>query len=153
MSALDLASVVGLELPGFGVTVERGALRFFAAAIGELDPVYSDVHAARAAGYRDLPAPPTYLFSLEAQRPAKNLVLDRLGVDYRRILHGEQRFDHTAVACAGDELDFELSIVDAYEKRQGALNFVVRQTVVRRSGYEIARLKNVLVITGEKRAS
>ena len=43
----------------------RGRLRFFAKAIGETDPVYTDDAAARDAGYPDLPAPPTFLFAAE----------------------------------------------------------------------------------------
>ncbi len=40
--------------------MERGRLRMFAAAIGETDPIYTDVEAARAAGHPDLPVPPTF---------------------------------------------------------------------------------------------
>ncbi|MDO8773368.1 MAG: MaoC family dehydratase N-terminal domain-containing protein [Burkholderiaceae bacterium] len=52
--------------------IERQRLRFFARAIGETDPVYTDVEAARAAGYADLPAPPTFLFSADLDTGALN---------------------------------------------------------------------------------
>ena len=52
---------IGHELPDSVMTIERSRLQFFAKAIGETDPVYTDVAAARAAGYADLPAPPTFL--------------------------------------------------------------------------------------------
>ena len=58
-------SIVGTEEPARTFDVERGRLRFFAKAIGETDPVYTDVEAARAAGHPDLPVPPTFLFGLE----------------------------------------------------------------------------------------
>ena len=61
--------------------VERGRLRAFARAIGEPDPIYSDLDAARAAGHRDLPVPPTFFFgmTLEAERPFD--YLEHLGVE------------------------------------------------------------------------
>jgi hypothetical protein len=37
------------------------SVRAFARGVGYTDPVYFDVEAARKAGYRNLPAPPTYL--------------------------------------------------------------------------------------------
>ena len=46
------------------VDVEKGRLRFFAKAIGETDPVYTDEAAAKAAGYKSLPAPPTFALCL-----------------------------------------------------------------------------------------
>lgn len=55
--ALDKA-VIGTTLPATTLTVERARLRFFAKAIGETDPVYTDVDAAKAAGHPDIPAPP-----------------------------------------------------------------------------------------------
>ena len=43
---------IGHELPASVLDVEKGRLRFFAKAIGETDPVYTDEAAAEAAGYR-----------------------------------------------------------------------------------------------------
>ena len=54
---------IGHELPASVLPIERSRLQFFAKAIGETNPVYTDVAAARDAGYPDLPAPPTFLFA------------------------------------------------------------------------------------------
>ena len=56
---------IGHELPGSVLPIERSRLQFFARAIGETDPVYTDVAAARAARNPDLPAPPPILFVAE----------------------------------------------------------------------------------------
>lgn len=56
---------IGHELPPSVLPIERSRLQFFAKAIGETDPVYTDAAAARDAGYPDLPAPPTFLFAAE----------------------------------------------------------------------------------------
>ena len=56
---------IGHQLPPSEMVLDRSRLRFFAKAIGETAPVYTDVQAAQAAGYADLPAPPTFLFGAE----------------------------------------------------------------------------------------
>jgi hypothetical protein len=139
-------TVVGLRTPAFTVPAERGRLRFFAQAIGEQDPLYSDLDAARAAGHPDLPVPPTFLFCLEMDRPDPFSFLAEAGIDLARVLHGEQRFAYHAMAYAGDELTFESHIADAYDKKGGALRFLVRQTHVTRAGELIADLTNVIVV-------
>ena len=52
-------SKIGHEFTPFTVDVEKGRLKFFAQAIGETNPIYTDETAAQAAGYKALPAPPT----------------------------------------------------------------------------------------------
>lgn len=143
---VDPLSLIGMELPGLTTIVDRIGLRSFATAIGESDPVYSDVAAARADGYPDVLVPPTYLFSLEFQRPDPYRVLRMLGADLQQALHGEQRFTYHTLAFAGDELTFRPYIGDYYEKKNGALRFIVRDTTVTRGDTVIAELRNVLVV-------
>ncbi len=59
-------STKGHALPTVTVQVERGQIRFFAKALGETNPVHSDIDAARAAGYPDLAAPPSFFMPIEA---------------------------------------------------------------------------------------
>lgn len=143
---ISLDDVLSIELPSFTSVAERGQLRSFAKAIGEDDPVYVDVESARAAGYADLPVPPTFLFSLELGRPDPQRVLRLCEVDLRQVLHGEQGFVYHRVAVAGEELLFVPSMVDYYEKRNGALRFFVRQTLVTSGDDAIAELRNVIVV-------
>ena len=86
------------------MTSNAGRLRFFAKAIGETNPVYTDVDAAQAAGHRDLPVPPTFLFGIELDSPDPFGWLSGIGVDLRRVLHGEQSFTYHSPAYAGDVL-------------------------------------------------
>jgi acyl dehydratase len=142
----DPRSLIGRELPAFTVTAERSRLILFAQVIGEEDPVYTDVAAARAAGHPDLPLPPTFLFSLDLERPDPRGVLRDLDVDMRQVLHGEQEFSYRRLAYAGQELHFASRIADYYEKKGGALRFLVRRTDVTRRGDPVAELTNTLVI-------
>jgi hypothetical protein len=60
-------SVTGKELHPTTLTVEAGRLRFFAEAIGETNPVFTELEAAKTAGHRGLPVPPTFLFGIELE--------------------------------------------------------------------------------------
>jgi acyl dehydratase len=142
----DPRSVIGRELPAFTVTAERSRLILFAHVIGEEDPVYTDVAAARAAGHPDLPLPPTFLFSLDLERPDPRAVLQDLDVDMRQVLHGEQAFSYHRLAYAGQELRFASRIADYYEKKGGALRLLVRRTDVTHRGDPVAELANTLVV-------
>jgi acyl dehydratase len=136
---------IGRQLPTFLAAAEAGQLRFFAKAIGETNPVYFDEQAARDAGYPGLPLPPTFLFSLEFQIPS-NAWRDELGIVTARILHGEESFRYHRMAYAGDTLRFDVRIADIYEKKGGALEFVVRETrVTNQHGEHVADLRSVLV--------
>lgn len=136
---------IGRQLPTFLATAEAGQLRFFAKAIGETNPIYFDEQAARDAGYPGLPLPPTFLFSLEFQIPS-NAWRDELGIVTARILHGEESFQYLRMAYAGDTLRFDVRIADIYDKKGGALEFVVRETrVTNQHGEHVADLRSVLV--------
>ncbi|WP_375501541.1 MaoC family dehydratase N-terminal domain-containing protein [uncultured Jatrophihabitans sp.] len=117
-------------IPDSVVTLERGLIRLFAKAIGESDPLYLDVDAARAAGHRDVLAPPTFLFALGGDRPEIRAALMESGADMARVLHGEQEMVYHQNAYAGDVLRYRTCIADVYEKRGGALVFVVNETAI-----------------------
>jgi acyl dehydratase len=138
---------IGHSMPPFQVEVEKGRLRFFAKATGQSDPVYVDEEAARAAGHPGLPVPPTFLFCLEMESPNPAAIRELLGMDYRSLLHGEQGFTYHAMAYAGDTLTYRQRIADIYDKKGGALEFVVRLTSVSNQRDEpVAELRCVTVV-------
>ena len=125
--------------------VERGRLRFFARTIGLTDPIYLDVEAARRAGHRDLPVPPTFLGnSLELELPNPLGWLAELGGDLTKTTHAEQGFTYHAMAYANDQLVLRRRIVDVYTKKGGALEFVVKQTDVMRGEEVLAEISFVI---------
>lgn len=142
---MDPKDLIGRTVEPFSATAERGQLAFFARTIGLDDPVYQDVAAARAAGHPDVPLPPTFLFSLEQLRPGPRKELADLGIDMRSVLHGEQSFDYHAMAFAGEELTFAGEFTDYFEKKGGALRFLLRRTDVTRDGQPVATLTNTLI--------
>ena len=138
--------VIGRSLPPIRVPIERGRLRFFAEAIGERNPIYSDMEAAQRAGYPDLPVPPTFLFGLKLEMADPFGWMAELGIDLRFILHGSQKFVYHRMAFAGDELQLQPRIADVYERRGGALEFLVLNSDVTRDSDMIAALTETVVI-------
>jgi acyl dehydratase len=57
----EMRAAIGKATPPWTSEVTTTSIRAFARGVGYRDPVYFDIEAARAAGYRTLPAPPTYL--------------------------------------------------------------------------------------------
>lgn len=137
---------IGHALPASVLPIERTRLRFFAKAIGETDPVYTDVAAARDAGYPDLPAPPTFLFAAELDSGASNRLLDDLQIPLSKLLHGEQSFNYHRPACVGDTVTVRSTLSDIYDKKNGALEFVVKTSRATNQRDElVAELRTVLV--------
>ena len=138
---------IGYEVPPTLWDVEKGRIRFFAEVIGATDPIHLDATAAKAAGYRNVVAPPTFIFGAESDSGVLMKLLDTLKIDLRKVLHGEQRFDYHAPVCAGDTLRFQTRVADIYDKKGGALEFVLNDTkVTNQLGEHVADLHSVIVV-------
>lgn len=137
---------IGHELPASVLPIERTRLQFFAKAIGEDNPVYRDREAAQQAGYPDLPAPPTFLFAAELDSGAVDRLLADLQIPLSKLLHGEQGFTYHRPACVGDVVTVRSKITDIYNKKGGALEFVVKTSRATNQRDElVAELRSVLV--------
>ena len=140
-------SLIGTEMPSHSTIVEANRLRFFAKATGQTDPVYVDESAAKAAGYRGLPMPPTMAFCFDMDVPNQFEILDVLDVELGRLLHGEQHFEYLGDVCAGDTLTYRTTISDIYDKKDGALEFIVTDTDVdNQDGDCVVKMHRVYVI-------
>lgn len=138
---------IGHELAPSVLQIERGRLQFFAKATGETRPVYTDLAAARDAGFADLPAPPTFLFAAEMDSGVLDGLLDDLQVPIAKLLHGEQGFVYHRAVCAGDTITVRSHLDDIYDKKGGALEFVVKSSrATNQHGELVAELRAVLVV-------
>ncbi len=137
---------VGHEFPSFTVDIEKGRLRFFAKAIGETNPIYTDEAAAKDAGYRAIPAPPTFMFSVDLDGPELLPIIGLLNLDIGRVLHGSQEFDYRGQVYAGDRITQTSKIVDIFDKKGGALEFVVLESSYTNQSDElVGRAKQTIV--------
>ena len=126
----------GKSLPPVTVSVERGRIRFFAQVLGETDPIHLDLDEARAKGHPDLVAPPSFFMVVEAlaneerRRRGEVALAELIGCDYRYLLHGNEHYDYEQLIFAGDEVSLTTSIVDFYDKKGGAMEFVSIESVI-----------------------
>jgi len=107
---LDQSFIGRVYPPTAPYEVGREKIREFADAVKDPNPAYRDPAAARALGHDDVIAPPT--FAIVLTLPAGHQVIDdpELGIDYSRVVHGEQRFVHARPVRAGDVLQVVVSV-------------------------------------------
>jgi acyl dehydratase len=91
-------------------SVGREKIREFAEAVGADDVVHVNQVQARARGYRDVIAPPTFAVVIAQQCERQFIVDPEAGIDFNRLVHGEQRFVHHRPITAGDEIVGVLTI-------------------------------------------
>jgi acyl dehydratase len=133
--------------PGPAYLVGREKIREFATAIGDLNPAFHDVGAARALGYPDLVAPPTFPVVM-AMKAATAAVQDPgLGLDYTRVVHGEQRFAYSRPVVAGDELIVTVTI-EAVRTMAGNDMVTTRGDVTTLAGDHVVSATTLLISRG-----
>jgi hypothetical protein len=128
------------------VVVERSPLTNFAKAVLDESPEYRNGEAARAAGFADVPAPPTFGFSAPAwgsweelqtaEQPETNPMYEVMGALYANggmILHGEHTFTYHQPMVAGQRLEYEGVVKDIYEKVSGerTMTFIIVEDTYR----------------------
>jgi len=148
MGAVSRDEVVGLPTGKATITVERGPITQFAASVTDTNPIYRNKDAAKAAGFDDIPVPPTYFFSgatfwgafPEAQpadaTPDRNPTMEIIGKLMSKggiVLHGEEEFAYHKPVVVGDTIKSEGKVVDLYEKPAGdkTMTFLVTENEYR----------------------
>ena len=142
-------SIVGKAYPPLApYLVGREKIREFASAVMSRDPLHSDVDAARGAGYPDLVAPPT--FPVVLQEKALQILLrdPDAGIDYSRIVHGDQRFDYTRPIVAGDELTTTVEVTKV-QSLGGHTMVTSESRIADSSGHHVVTATSTLVVRGD----
>jgi acyl dehydratase len=142
------ASFAGRTYPATApYSVGRAKIREFAEAVGADDPVHTDQAAARARGYRDVIAPPTFAVVI-AQKCDRQLIVDpEAGIDYTRVVHGEMRFVHHRPLTAGDEIVGVLT-VDSVKQAGGHAMVTTRSELSTTEGEPVCTATSTIVIRG-----
>jgi acyl dehydratase len=116
----------------FDLPIERGKIREFALAVGEDNPIFYDVAAARRQGFPDLVAPPTFT-ATQLWQVTREQREERLGtqLDFGRVLHGEQGFVYARLPVAGEVLKGVMRVardVTKEGRRGGRMRFVTYES-------------------------
>lgn len=120
---------IGKTYPAVVYAVGREKVREYAYAVGETNPLYLDVEAARAAGHADVVAPPMFavVYSGRAVTPA--LFDPEVGITFANMLHAGQEFAWGPLVVAGDEITTTTEVKDISER--GGMEFYEFETVSR----------------------
>lgn len=102
-------SATGRESKPLVNEVEKGAIRRFAEALGETNPIHFDEGAARAAGYRSIVAPLTFPCALRAGSDLREGLMVSPG---KHLLQAEQSFEYWKPIVAGDRITVRARVVE-----------------------------------------
>jgi acyl dehydratase len=148
---MDLTAT-GKTFPPYEFHVERGKIREFADAIGDMNPIYRDPDYAANSPLGGIIAPPTLLrtFLYETRDAVEALKVE----DWSFIVHGEQEFEYLAPVLAGDVLtaqDKIISITEKESRRAGKLQIAVIETTFHNQrGEKVQVARRTLVETSKR---
>ena len=125
--------------------VGREKVREFARAVFATSPINTDVDAARAAGYADVVAPPTFAIVLQQLTLDQLVAVPDSGIEMTKLVHGEQRFAYTRPIVAGDELIATLAVTSI--KTLGGNAMVTAETAITDiDGTHVVTATSILVV-------
>ena len=127
--------------------VGREKIREFATAIGDANPAYHDVAAAQALGYADLVAPPTFAIVVTMKADEAVLFDPELGLDFTRVVHGEQHFAYTRPIVAGDELTVS-TVIENIREVAGNDMITTRSEIATTTGEPVGVTTAIIVSRG-----
>jgi acyl dehydratase len=113
--------------------VGREKIREYAHAVGETNPLHLDPEAARAAGHRDVVAPPMFCVVYSSPAVAPALFDPEVGINFAMMVHGGQEFVWGPLVVAGDEITTTVS-VKSIEQRAGNGFYVFESGSVNQDG-------------------
>ena len=127
--------------------VGREKVREFARAVLSEAALHHDPEAARAAGYSDVVAPPTFAIVVQDATLQQLLSDEEAAVDFSRVVHGDQRFSYTRPVVAGDLLTAQLAVTSI--KTLGGNAMVTSESVITdASGAHVVTAISTLVVRG-----
>jgi acyl dehydratase len=107
--------------------VGREKIREYAAAVGETNPLYLDVEAAKGAGFADVVAPPMFVVVYAMPSVSEAMLDPEVGIDFGMMVHGAQEFAWGPLVVAGDELATTTTVKEISDR--GGLGFYVFESV------------------------
>lgn len=141
----NLSNKIGLEFATYSYTVERGKIKEFAQAIGDDNSIYFSVEAAKSAGFRDVPIPPTFATAIDMWAgPDFEQLIAALEINPLKVLHGEMQYTYVGDICAGDTIHCNSKVIEVYEKRK--MNLFTIETKYKNQHDELVLIARSVVI-------
>jgi acyl dehydratase len=125
----DPKSYIGKETPEFTFEIDKGNIRDFAIAIGDLDPMFYDEEYATKTRFKGIIASNTFSHALRGEKSALLRAIPQIGSRIpQNLLHGEHEIEYFKPIHPGDLIRFKIKIADITEregKRFGKMDAVV----------------------------
>jgi acyl dehydratase len=137
----------GKEYGEVEFVVDRNRVIQFADAVGEQDPIYRDPEAAKAAGFKEQLAPPTFVTVTQIMTSGQVVVDPELGLNYSLVVHGEQEYEWRRPVKVGDKLRAVPRIADIYAR--GPNEFLLIEAEIKdESGETVVVARSTLLSRG-----
>jgi acyl dehydratase len=137
---------VGYTFTPHSGTIERGKIRELVLAIGDENPIYTDEAAAKAEGFTGIPVPPTFIEVLDMWAgPSFEDLMEQLGIDGKKLLHGEQRYEYFAPILEGDTVRAETAVTDVKTKRNGMAFYTLETTYHNQNDEKVMTARMMLI--------
>jgi len=141
----DKSALVGTSFPPYSFTVERGKIREFAQAIGDIKDVYLDPQKAAQAGFADVTAPPTFGTVVDMWGgPGFGELCKDIKANPVKVLHGEQEYEYMGDIVVGDTLTVNTTVTDYVEKKNMHL-ITLQKVYVNQRNEEVLKCRMLVV--------
>jgi acyl dehydratase len=138
---------IGKEWPATTYQVGREKIKEYARALGIENPVHFDVEAARAAGFRDVVAPPMFAVVYSGPALAPAIFDPEVGINFATMVHGGQVFEWEEPACSGDEITTTAKCTEIYEE-DGKGFYVFESVSDNQNGDQVVRAVWTNIVRG-----
>jgi acyl dehydratase len=138
---------VGKVFPPVTYAVGREKVREYARAVGETNPLFLDVDAARAAGHADVVAPPMFAAVYKAPALGPAIFDPEVGINFARLVHGGQEFVWGPLVVASDEVTTTPRLKEIYE-RTGMAFYVFETESVNQEGETVCTATWTNIVRG-----
>jgi len=145
--ALNTA-LIGKEYDKVDFTVERAQVNQFVEAIGEQDPIYRDADAAKAAGHPEQVAPPTFITVIQLMTSGQIVLDQELGLDYSRVVHGEQAYRYERPLFVGDHIVATPTLANIETKKSNEFLTVTSEVHDAATGELLLTTRSTLISRG-----
>ena len=135
--------------PTEAYVVGREKVREFASAVFATAPIHHDLDAAIVAGYSDVVTPPTFPIVIQEKTLQQLLSHPGAGIDFSRVVHGDQKFEYQRPLVAGDEVVASLRVTKI-QSLGGHTMLTPESTITTTAGEPVVVATSTLVIRGEE---
>ncbi|MBM7647714.1 acyl dehydratase [Bacillus ectoiniformans] len=131
-------------LSRFHYHVEPAKIRELADAIGDPNPVYRSLEAARSQGFQAIPVPPTFATVIDFWGGFDfDTLVSKLELNALQVLHGEQEYEYIEQVYVGDHLEAEVKVLKQNERKN--MKFIVLETTYQREGKTVLISRSTVI--------